>query len=690
MANLGPHHRRAINWHWLSRHRVCRSTRWENEQRSTIQNGNLEPAEFEEFIKDYLESHKPAYYAYFPIWSRGHMKSTVARRVAVVDALISMYYELPGYCLYFSGTDKKIENHARSIEAILRKVAKHAPALARVKRTEEGSRSLGWKAEFLNTAAGYVYHFGSLQSGLAGANLEDVRPTLMIPDDIDDRKDSAVISEKNFNLLTTEILPMGSKGTLTFWAQNLISRFSSMYRIHKGLARVLTNRMSAKPIPAILDLVTEVQTVKGIPRDVIVSGTATWPYFSLDDCQDEINRIGLPAFLRECQHEVEQSREGLMIKTYDDQVHPISESEFASVYGSLAVWRTWNKWIFHDWARTKTKYHANVAGFFAISSQGGPLPGFRFIFNAMSFPEDSGAEDVAERILSCLSPIARAGDASKGELPMTWQQVRKDTLLRANATKHTATIKDELEYRHKAIADIVPKYSKAVLERFNVRGGVMSHSEDKLRKLYKRCYGITLSPSNPSKFDCVDEIDMDFKVDYNEQHPFRPGQKGYSTTFVICPDDRDAEPVDVITRVNGQDRKVKVYPPKAAPDVLDPVDLHDTALFRYQMLNWRIRPPELGKGGERVDEVLKLNDDFGQALQMLYFKKLFANVPLSTEAIVNAHMPTNLSEEAYENAPEAQKDNVLQARLKKFREVEQQVKRSSNPVSPGIGRIRRR
>lgn len=683
VANLGPHHRRAIKWHWFSRHRICKTKVWEaTERKSFVNAGGLTQAEFEETVNQYLETHRPRYYAYFPIWSRGHMKSTVARRIAVVDALISMYYELPGYCLYFSGTDAKTENHARSIEALLQKVAVHAPGLGRVKRSDEGGRALGWKASFLNTAAGYVYHFGSLQSGLAGANLEDVRPTMMVPDDIDDRKDSAVISQKNFNLLTTEILPMGSKGTLTLWAQNLISRFSSMYRIYKGIARVLTNRMPAKPIPAIVGLKTEVRTVDGTPRDMIIAGTPTWPYFNLTDCQDEINRIGLPAFLRECQHEVEQSREGLMLKNYEDAVHPISESEFASVYGSMNAWRPWAKWIFGDWARTKTQFHANVAGFVAVSSQSGPLPGFRFIVHPMSFPEGAAPEDVAERILGSLSPTSIAAD---GEKAYTWAELRKDTLLRANALSHTKTVKDRLEFEHKVMSEIIPKYSRPVLERFNVRGGTYSHSEDTIRKMFRRVYGIHLSPSNPGEFDSIDDIDRDLMVDYAEPHPFRPGQLGYTRTFIVCPDWKTC-PAD---QVRLDERSgAKIYPPKPPPDDLSPDELHDHDLLRFQFLNWRTRAPKLTETGETIDAVLKLNDDFGQGLQMLYFSKQLTNVPLSIDDQVEAHLPATLSEEALAAAPEESRDNVLQARLAKMRELQKGL--TKKPVSAGISKIRRR
>ena len=83
---LAKHHRQTIKWHWNARHRICKGQRPWND-----------------------------YYADFPIWSRGHMKSTVARRIAVMDAVVEAFYGRAGYCLYFSGTDSKTAKHATSI-----------------------------------------------------------------------------------------------------------------------------------------------------------------------------------------------------------------------------------------------------------------------------------------------------------------------------------------------------------------------------------------------------------------------------------------------------------------------------------------------------------------------------------------------------------------------------------------------
>ena len=126
---LAQHHVEAIEWHWQSRLAI-------------------------------IKGEKPEYHADFEKWARGHMKSTCARRIAVVDAFISYAYEVGGYCLYFSGTDNKTDLHAVSINQLLQSKAMHeyAPALTRVRKSEKGGRSLGWKATFFYTDAGCLLY----------------------------------------------------------------------------------------------------------------------------------------------------------------------------------------------------------------------------------------------------------------------------------------------------------------------------------------------------------------------------------------------------------------------------------------------------------------------------------------------------------------------------------------------------
>lgn len=654
---LAPHHRKAIRWHWVSRHRLCRI---EVGLRARLKESDLTETQQNRAVRRWTEK-QPRYMADFPMWPRGHMKSTIARRVSVMDAVISVFYGLPGYCLYVGGTDNKTEKHAISIDQLLQQcVRPHVPALAEVQKSKEGGRTLGWKAQFFYTRAGYVFHFGSLQSGLAGGNVDDVRPTLIVLDDIDDRKNSIVEAEKNFELLTNEVLPMGAQGTLTFWAQNLINRYSCMYRVYKGHARVLTDRRPSQPVPAIVKetFKTEIRTINGIPRDVILPGAKpTWPYFGVEACQAELNRMGLPGFLRECQHEVEKGAEGLMLHCYDDLIHVISTSEFESRFGTRTMPVSWPKEWANDWARTKTAHHANVAIWRTVSSQQSPLPGFTFYFYPMSFLANSQAEDVAERILSCLDKYATKGRGTRlnpvadrpDAQPKTWAELRIEELTRANALEHTRSQLERIEYERTALAEIIPQYSEPLLKLHNVVGGVNSHEKDDVREIYNNVYGLSCIAVPTTKFGGVETLNRDLMIDRNTEHPFRPGTLGYTRTFFVVPDDTSRQPTVVPTIVNGEEREILVYPPHAFPHDLKPDDLHDDKLLRYQMVNWVAREAKITETGETIDEPLKMNDDFGNAMQMFALNGQLLNDPLDQatqfKMLVEEKIPDLVSED---------------------------------------------
>lgn len=578
---LADHHEEAIEWHWDSRLAL-------------------------------LEGKTPDYWAYFPIWSRGHLKSTIARRIAVVEAVLSFAFDQPAYILYISRNSAMAKKHALSIETLLTspRVKQYCPQLSVVKRNVQGS-SRGWQATFLNTEAG-VYHFGGLDEGMAGGNVDDVRPTAIFLDDIDGREDSPVVAEARFIKLTTEVLPMRQGNTLVFFPQNFINRYSTQFRIHSGQVRVLTNRKPTEPIPAILDLETEQRTVGGIIQDVIINGVPTWHKYGLERCQEEINTIGLEAFKRECQHLVAEAREGLVLHAYNDSIHVISESEFGAVYGSPDAWKEFYKVPFNDWARTKTEKHANVAGYMAVSSQNTRLPGMTFCI-PLSFPAETMPEDVAERLLSILTPNAYGENGTS----VRWKKLIRDAHLRANAGEHFDTLAKRVDYERSHLKAVIPKYSRPVLRRYNVKIGAMSHSEDTVRTIFNDVFGFNFQPANPHKLDCIEEINSAFKIDWNADHPFRL-EKGYTRTFIIAPDDLSAEP--------RMENNKAIYPPLPYPKQLQPHELHDSNLLRFQFCNYRFAEPVLTSTGERIDDLLKLNDDFFQGWQMVWFKKLLTNI----------------------------------------------------------------
>ena len=143
----------------------------------------------------------------------------------------------------------------------------------------------------------------------------------------------------------------------------------------------------------------------------------------------------------------------------------------------------------------------------------------------------------------------------------------------------------------------------------------MSHSEDTVRGVFNSVFGFGFQPSNPPKTGGIEDINRAMRVDYTAPHPFRPEQMGYTRWFIVVPD------------VN---RKYQ--------DAMRPDDLHDDRLIRYQLKNWRHQDPRLTVTGETIDDPLKLNDDFGQALQMVYFSKILTNVSLSKVQKVEAEL----------------------------------------------------
>lgn len=597
---LGQHHIEAIEWHWESR-------------------------------IAFLEGRRPDYLAYFPIWSRGNMKSTMAERMVVVDAVISFAYKKPGYAVYISRNKDKVQEHIANIEALLASdaVRNIVPQLSNPKRTEMTNQQRKWTASFLKTEANYSIQGGTLDSGLAGSRVEDTRPTFLVPDDIDGREDSPVIAENRFRQFTREVLPMRQENTLVFFAQNLISRFSVMYRIHTGQARVLTNRKPATPVPAVHDLVTEQAVIDGIVKDLYVSGTPSWPAWSVQRIQDEIDSEGLESFNIECQHQVAQSKEGMILYNYDDSVHVISESEFASVYGSLDVWLQWRKKPGNDWARTKTDKHANVATWWAVSSEDTPIPNHKFMMYPMSFVADSAPEDVAERLLSVLTPYAYD--------KVTWADLRRDILRRANIDVHAKTVADKIAYERQEIGRTMSRYSSAVLQRCNVQQGEMSHEQDTVRKLYASIYGLGMKATNPKKHGGTEAWNREMRIDREMPNPFRPDELGYTQWHLVVPDDKNAE---YRKDINGN----PVYRPKEYPVALSTKDMWDDDLCRFHLSNVRYRPPQLTATGEEIDVPEKIYDDFFNLGQMAYVGNPLTGTSLTIEQKVQMLIPRETKE----------------------------------------------
>lgn len=582
---LADHHAEAIDWHWKALHAKLRG--------------------------DYFRHD-----TYIAVWSRGHMKSTIARRIAVADACLSTRAGKGGYCLYVSGTKDKVRGHALSLESLItsKKVRQYYPALGVVKKSA-ANQSKGWTKNFIYTDAGYVFHFASLDEGIAGANVDNIRPTLIVPDDIDDRKSSPAVAEARFQVFTREVLPTKQAGTLFFLAQNLINRFSVTYRIFKGRVRILANRFPTRPIPAIRNLQTDQRAVDGIVKDVIVAGEPTWKEYGLARAQSDIDTYGLEAFMAENQHDVEQQKSGMILPEWDEKVHVITWSEFGKVYGHRSIPHRWTKYVGHDWGNT----HPCVVSCVATAAQGDPMAGTHFLYAGLTFEQNTQSDDVALAIIERLAPQIDTKPVRKMSPEMVAKFMQGGVTGLLNAPRELA---------RSVLSDQVAKW--AAESSFSMWH--MSHEQKTIRDNYIINYGLPFSPCNPGASGGVEQIRSYLRVDYGQPHPFRPGAKGMAGFYFIVDDDQAYTIRDGQTDSQARDDR-------------------GLKLWREQFPEWIWRDPTLTESGLQSDKPVKVNDDAGNTLMMIFAHFAMSAAPMTHDQKLEAGISARLRADAGPDDP---------------------------------------
>lgn len=326
-------------------------------------------------------------------------------------------------------------------------------------------------------------------------------------------------------------------------------------------------------------------------------------------------RSGRKAFLAEYQHDFESDKSECVLKHWRDSIHVITWSEFAKVFGTRSVPDRWYKHVFHDWARTKTQYHANVAGFVTVSSQSAPLPGFTFMYDCMSFKAGTEPEDVALRILKTISRAVPGGGS--------WDDLIKANLTRAGIERFAASATDTLQARRDVLAHVIPDRARRAFEGRHFMYWRMSHEAKSARDIYRLVFGLPFQPSNPGAAGGVDMLNHLMMVDETRAHPFKEGVMGFTRFFLIVDDEKALEPTSVI-----------------------PDDLHDSDLARYQLKRWRNLPPKLSESGEVERGLLKVNDDYGNGLMMLYHDNCVQAAPMTEAEERDARRPAGISNAA--------------------------------------------
>jgi hypothetical protein len=572
VTNLAPHHEEALEWHW---------------QTVLAKRAGLIPTPN----------------SYFAVLPRGHRKSDLIRHIAVADACLLR----KGYCLYVSSSRGKVHEHALSIEALIHSpgVVAYYPQMAKVDKTVVGQQR-SWTADRMISEIGYTWHFVGLKEGVAGANVDNVRPSLVVLDDVDERDDSPMISADRMKVLTRSVLPTRQRNTVYFSAQNYISRHGVIYQIHTGKVPALSNRVHTKPIPAFYDLVTERRTIDDQPRDIIISGTPSWPYYDIKAGQAEIDDIGLPAFLVEMQHEVDADKAGAVLPDYDENVHVITWGAFNAVYGlppdNRDVPRHWRKFCGYDHGASEG--HETAVSWLAVAGQNGPQPGTIFFYKLMSAKLGDLSGQMAHRILDYVLAPLQADPATHMELAL---------LDRATADPGDAMASD---IRRRITQFLVAHQDFAMFHA--------SHEQKALRDVLRMIYALPFQACNPKSAGGVEQWKHYMKPDFNEPHPFKPERQGLCKFYMVVDDDQ----IDTPRNDAG------------------------LAMARLELPEWRWRQQILTVSGLMDERPAKQYDNVANSIQMILTHFSLTATPLTTAERVEAAIPPHLRyDELLKNSP---------------------------------------
>ena len=342
-------------------------------------------------------------WAFLAIWARGNGKSANVEWAAICEgALLSQ-----GYVLYVSGTRELAEGHVASIRERIEssQIARYYPHLASPKVGRHGNQ-YGWRQDFLITAGGWAIRPLGLREGVRGGRVGDLRPTLIILDDVDDHADSPVVVQTKLDTIARSIIPAGTTGTIVLGAQNLIHRNSVFNQIVTRKSGILSDRIVSGPHPAFRDVeITHEQTPEG-PRAVIVRAEPVWDDLDITAAQKFLSGSGPEAFLAEYQHDFTASEQGRVLKEYDEAVHVITWSQFESVFGVRYVPEHWQRYVGHDVGFTPG--HLSAWVWLATSAANTKLPGMVFRYRGLTFSEPQ-LDEMALTVRRAMLPDEASG-----------------------------------------------------------------------------------------------------------------------------------------------------------------------------------------------------------------------------------------------------------------------------------------
>lgn len=553
------------------------------------------------------------------IWGRGLGKSSHVEWACIAEgALAEGVTDEPGLVGYVCADSDLAKGHLESIRGRLEssEVAHYYPGLANP-RVARGVQT-AWRQDRLVTASGWGIIPLGLKEGVRGSRLNDMRFSMFVFDDVDGLKFSADVIRKNLEIIARDILPAGTSQTLKLFPQNLIRDDGVLAQILSRESDVLARRTvigteDGQPQPSF----EEVELVPDEERPgayTIKSAVPVWDGLDLNAAEVFLSDSGRPAFLAEYQNELDADRSEFVLPNWRDEVHVITRSEFASLYGVREVPNRWGIHILHDFARTNSKYHACVAGFLSVAAMNAPPTGrgLTFLHEPMTFPAATEADDIALRILRTLSPTATYNGGT-----YSWDDLQMMSLIRAGLERFFSNPSALIAARRDVLAGVFPKVVRGVLRARKVLSFRMSHEAKAAADVYCMVYGLPADQVNPGADGGLEFLNSLTRVDRTRPHQFKADERdkdglyklGATSFFLLVEDD-----------------KAKAPPRGAAA-----ANLRDSDRARHQLRRWRNIPEKVSETGAVERGPMKADDDFGNMLMMRYFDGIVRAAPLDYE-----------------------------------------------------------
>lgn len=412
-------------------------------------------------------------------WSRGAGKSSIVEWACIVEGAMG----LSGYVLYVSLTQASANSHVADIRKRLEseEIARYFPDLASP-LIGKHSNQYGWRQDFLMTKGGWAIRPVGLDVAVRGFREGDLRPTLIVFDDIDDYNLSIAAVEGNLGVIARSILPSGTPETIHLIAQNLIAEHCAVNQIYTHKTDILQDHI-ASVYPGFTELEVEkvIDEKTGKPTYEIVKGVPTWDGMDMDAARVNLNKSGKEAFYAEYMHDFSLDQSEKVIPEYDDEIHVITWEQFYEMFGTYKkIPKHWQAAVGLDIGYTAE--HLAAWTWMCVSAEDSELPYAHFVYRGMCFTGKSLNEQVE-------------------------------------------AVKAKIIYRDDA--------GQMYDEREQYVSAKMSHEKLGERIVLNREYEFNFSPCDFGKEDGIPQWRSLLRVDSRKPHPFHPDEKGADGKYIL-------------------------------------------------------------------------------------------------------------------------------------------------------------